>query len=376
MTTEKRRPRGFFSALVSDPYRKLAAIGLGTLLWFVVNAQIVGSTSRVVPLVTVGSVRTGDVALGSRLAVVLPTDRVVGQRFMDGDRPIEQITVVLSGPRYRVEALRDTNLDLQVVTFAGLDLATRKDVEFTAADIRRDLQGITIELQPARVRLELERIDSWEVKLSLDNVELQGADFGNRLRRDTAEFTPETATILGTAAALQQIRQPGPKPLRARLPANPGTSRLVTAGIELAAPKELGLKLAENSSVTMQMLPETSVFDLELPLIVDDMALPPEQRGLYVPEKKSQFVRICAGGDLRSKLVSLGEGADKTQQKVWAAAYLRLLVHVPAPESGPAAVSEIVREARLLLLGPLQATVDRSECFLEEPVSVTLRKRT
>jgi len=374
MKTEKSRVKSVFAAIVADPYRKLVAIVLATGLWFVVNNQIVGTLPpRSVPLVPVDSARPGDRALGNRLAVALPMDRVVGKRFLDGDTPIEDVTIALSGPRFRIDALENETLDLQVTAFATLDFGTRKDVEFTAADIRHGLQGVTLEMRPARVRLEVEKIDSMSMKLSLENVELQLSDDGSRLRRDTAEFTPDTVTILGSAAALAQMRVPGPKPLRARLPKTTGTSRQVTAGVEIAAPKELNLSLAEPASVVIQLRPETTVFEFELPLVVDDLALPANQRGLFQPERTTQFVRIVAGGDLRSTLTSLGENGDKARQQAWASANLRLLVQIPALE--PTVGSEIVREARLLLLGSLQSTVDRSECNLEEPVSVTLKKR-
>lgn len=375
MKNERRKVRGIFAALVADPYRKLVAIGLAIGLWFLINNQIVGRIPRVVSLTTIGSARGSEApSMGSRLAVVLPTDRVVGLRFMDGDRPIDQVKVFLSGPRYRVDAIADETLDLQVAAFASLDWSTRPYVEFTAADIRRDLQGIDIELEPSRIRLEVERLDQWQLKLNFEHVELQDSQFGSRLRRDAAEFSADTVVILGTASALDEIRKPGPKPLRARITSS-GSSRQVSAVIELATPKELGLSLAERPSVTIPILPETSVFDLELPLIVDDLALPPEQRGLYQPEVRSKFVRIRAGGDLRSTLITQGEGPDKSRQQSWASAHMRLLVHIPAIEPGATYGPEIVRRPELLLLGPLQAAVDRTEFLLDETVSVTLRKK-
>ena len=372
MKTEKRKVRGFFAAMVADPYRKLVAIALAIGLWFLINNQIQGSVEKQATLVH--TLRTNEPLLTSRIAVLLPTDRVVGKRFLDGDTPIDnnQIKVILSGPRYRIDSLPSV-LDLQVTAFASLDLGNRTDVEFTAADIRHGLQGVELEISPRRVRLEVEHIDTLPMKLSLENVELQLVDEDGRLRRDTAEFTPDTATILGTAAALSELRKPGLKPLRARIPKAAGAARQVTTVVEIAAPKELSLSLAEPISVTIQVLPETSVFDLELPLVVDDLALPADQRGVYQPARRKQFVRIVAGGDLRSRLTSLGENGDKVRQQEWASENLRLLVEVRKQD--PEAGSEIVREARLLLLGSLRDTVDRTECFLEEPVSVTLRKQ-
>ena len=133
MKTDKRRVRGVFAAIVADPYRKLVAIALAMGLWFFVNNQIVGTLPpRSVPLVPVASARTGERVLGNRLAVVLPMDRVVGKRFLDGDTPIDDVTIVLSGPRYRIDALENETLDLQVTAFATIDFGTRNDVEFTA----------------------------------------------------------------------------------------------------------------------------------------------------------------------------------------------------------------------------------------------------
>lgn len=377
MKTDKRRSRGVLSALVADPYRKLAAIGLAIGLWFFIDSQITGTTSRTVPLVTVGAAGTVEAAgtsLGSRLAVVLPTDRVIGLRFMDGTEPISQVKVVLSGPSYRIAQVSDGLIDLRVTAFAGLDWSTRRDIEFTAADIRRDLQGVEIELDPPRIRLEVERIKDWPVKLSFDVVELPENPFGNRLRTDLAEFSPETVHILGPASGIDQIRGPGLMPLRARITSS-GTSRQVTAVIELTVPPESGLRLAETPSVTIPIRPSTHLFELELPLVIDDLALPPEQRGLYQADARTRFVRIRAGGALQSQLVSLGEGADTSRQQNWASANLRLLVHLTGLEQGVNLGPELVREAHLLLLGSLRATVDRSECFLDETVSVTLRKK-
>ncbi|MBX3461850.1 MAG: hypothetical protein KF830_01655 [Planctomycetes bacterium] len=378
MRTERSLGRVLLAALVADPWRKLMALGMAFGLWFFINGQIRGTVTRTVSLTCVGSLRTQDENFGDRLAVVLPTDRVVGRRFMVGDREIQSVRVILRGSRFKIDALQNQReqLDLQISGFAGLDWSTRRDVEFTAADIRRDtrvLQGVDIGLEPSRIRLEVERIDEWELRLGLDDVEVDVGDEDvlRRLRLDTAEFQPPIARILGPASAIARVRQPGPKPLRARVRRIGSEQRQVSAVLELVAARELDLRLAEVPTVTFQVLPVLQTFQFELPLVVDDLALPPEMRGVYRADARSLLVRIRAGGQLRARLLTLD---GRARQQEWAAANLRLLVVVPRPEPGAPYGQELVLEARLLVLETAQLTVDPTERLLDEAVSVTLRR--
>jgi hypothetical protein len=379
MKSDRLRLRGFFAALASDPYRKLIAIVLAVGLWIFINRQISGETTRTLSLTFDGTMRSTEGNTLNRLLVVLPTDRVIGRRFMDGDTEIQTAQVTLSGPRFAIESLRkqDTQLDLQITNFTGLDWTSRRDIEFTAADIRRDIRSLQdvekIELDPPRIRLEVERLEEWPLPLSLDYVTLDVADEDlKRLRLDTAEFQPPTARILGPASAIARYRQPGDKPLLARI-RRVGSERQVSVGLELVAGKDLGLRLAETPTVTLQVLPVTQVFTLELPLIIDDLGLDASQRGYYKADQATRRVRIRAGGQLKAKLITL-DGDARRQE--WASANLRLQVIVSRPEAGSPLRPEIVLDARLLLLETSQLTVDRSECALDEAVAVTLRRTT
>ena len=210
MKSEKRRQRGIFGAIVADPYRKLAALVLASGLWFFINAQITNKLQRHdISLVAVGSQRVRAEG-GNRLAVVLPTDLVVLNRFMDADRPIDHVDVVLSGPRRRLEQFKDAALDLEITRFLTLeDWDTRTSIEFTAADISLDrtMDDLHIELIPARIRVEVSKIDKHPLPLSLEMIDLQADPLDARLRRDTASFQPETAWILGRASAIEKFRQ-------------------------------------------------------------------------------------------------------------------------------------------------------------------------
>jgi len=230
-------------------------------------------------------------------------------------------------------------------------------------------------MEPERVSLVVEKLVDRPLHLDLEQVDLLvDEQLGNRLRRETAVFTPEKPLLLGPASSLAQFPAKGQKPLLARLRTT-ANERYLTAILELTAPPALGLRIVPTPSLTIQVLPNTRVFEFDVPLRVDDLALPEEMRGLYAPENRVQRVRVKAGGQLQSTLVNLSEDADRQKLADWAGAHLRLDVWIPPPGPGGTYGPEIVREARLVLRGPLQASVDRTECELAQPVSVTLRRR-
>ncbi|HEU4417285.1 MAG TPA: hypothetical protein VFT55_00025 [Planctomycetota bacterium] len=376
MKREKRRPRGIFGAIVADPYRKLAALVLASGLWFFINAQITNSlTFRRIPLVAVGSQRVKAERVAS-LAVVLPTDLVVLNRFMDADRPIDSVDVVLSGPRRRLDQFKDLLLDLEITKYLALeDWETRTSIEITAGDISLDrtMDDLHIDLIPPRIRVEVSKIDKHPLPLSIDVIDVQADQLGTRLRRDTASFQPETAWILGRASAIEKFRQRGGRQLRA-IVKSVGSEKQVSTGLEIIGGTELGLRFQDTPVVTMEVLPQTAVFELELPIWVYDQALG-ELRGQYQPEAPSRIVRVRAGGELRSKLVLLKEDTDKRALPDWVQANMCLLVYIPRPESGASYGLEIDRQARILLLGSMQASVDRTECMLDESVVIKLLRR-
>jgi hypothetical protein len=378
MTADNRRRTGVFTAIVADPWRKGLAIALAVLLWFFIDSRIMRTVPRTLQLVTVGERQVGGVGL-NQVAVALNTDQVVGKRFLDGEQQIDKVQVKLTGPRYKVSAFEKGLLDLRVTSFLGVDWEGRGNVvEFTAADLRRDqfgFENIDIEFVPSRIVLEVERIAERTVPLTLDRVDIDGSLLANRLRRDTAEFAPTEAVVLGPAISIDRFtRRPG-KPFRAVVQGTTaGAEKQVTLPLEIVDGQELGLRFKTQPLLTMQVLPQTTKFELELPIVVDDLALPPELRGTYQPVAKTRTVRIAAGGALRAQLINVSEGGDKARLAEWAAANLRLWVHIPKPE-GVGYPPELDRTARLLPVGKLSETVDRNECLLDEAVVVNLRRQ-
>ena len=370
--------RGWLAAIVADPWRKLAAVLLATMLWAFVDSRINQRIQRTLPLAFVGQQQAAGTPTGV-LAVALPTDRVVGVRFLDGERPIDRVDVALSGPRFRIAALEREAFDLQVTRFLALDWSERASAEFTAADLRLDqvlFKDVAVELRPPGIRIEVTAIASAPAQLSLDSVELVEGPFAGRWRRESVVFTPARPMVLGKAAEIDALGKRTDKPFRAVLTPGGTDDRLASAEVVIVDAEKHGIRFATPPLLTVQLRPRTALFELDVPVVVDDRALPEALRGRWSPETQSRVVRVQAGGDLRSRLVGLQESVDKAQLADWVTENLRLHVHLPRPASGVVLGPELDLKARLILLGPLSATVDRNECLLDEVVVVKLRQKT
>ena len=384
---EKRQTGTWLAAAIADPYRKLASIALAIVLWFLLNHQIEGTKELEMRLVVVDPQRTTRPNV-HQVSVELPLDLVVGRRFFAADKVIETVKVMLRGPRGRIDMIdkgRDS-IDLQVKGLLANNRTNPEDatstefVEFTVADIQRtlDLTDIEIELTPDRIRLEVENIRSHPVELSPAVVDLHvdDQDLGKRLRLDTATFSHLRAHILGPASSIEvfKSRPPGTKPLQAWIK-GAASERQITAILELAAEhRALGLRLEETPSMTIPMLPYTEMFELEVPLRVDDLALPAALQGHYRPDPdlRTKVVRIRAGGRLLALLTFLRD--DPNKLKAWAIENLRLNIWIAPiePESTPPA--DFLCAAVLVLQGELRPSVERNECELAQTELFRLRR--
>ena len=389
MSRERRRRRGLWRAIVDDPYRKLVAVGLAVLLWFFVNSQTTDNTTRRLPLVVVGQ-EDATPQTFDRLAVALPTDRVVHKGFFDGAQAIDEVHVVLRGPRFRIEALEGEPVSLLVKSFLTRDWSrsvegdgenSAETLEFTARDIRRDvraLQEVSIELRPARVFVEVQRIDQIVVPLdvaeSRDFVEIDAEAIRDRLRVETINYTPSQAMILGPAIGMEELRRRGPPFFRVGLQAF-GNERQVSGTLEIIGGGDLGLRFDPPPILTVQLRPESSTYTLRLPIVVDDLALPAGQRGSYRPEVDLEDVRVRVSGNLRTQMILLGEDSEPNKLQAWAMANLRLQAYIPRPEPGVIYAEEMRRPLYLVPAGPLSTQVERSECLLDETVTVNLVRR-
>ncbi|MGC6488262.1 MAG: hypothetical protein ACON4Z_11500 [Planctomycetota bacterium] len=379
MSRERRRKGIVWNVLVDDPYRKLVAVGLAVLLWFFINSRIMDSTDYVLPLRVVDAL---DVSTGeNQLAIALPTDRVVKRRFLDGDREIQNVTVTVSGPRFRIDALKEERLNLAVLTLLNREWSRSGDggdvqvVEFGAADIRRDvraLEEVDIAMTPPRVRLEVGIQDNIEFEVRNQHVEFLAEGFRSRLLLETAQYTPRKVRVIGPARSIQKLAgrlQQGQPILQAQLeevePQAPGQLTIIDGA-------ELLVAFLQPASVRVDLLPTRDDYTFELPVVVDDLGLAPEDRGQFLPEEPRVPLRVSFSGRLR---VDVGVIESDEARQQWAENNLRLVVHLQRPEDGNRFGDVLSRPLHLVPIGPLLERTERSEYKIEGSRNVTLRRK-
>jgi hypothetical protein len=359
---EQRKRASFWAVVTADPLRKLAAILLAIALWFYLDSQVRTSHDFTLPVevVDVEELRALPPATGKgRIVVLLPLKSVNCKdvRNAGNNESIDAITVTVKGKRHQVTELMRRPLSLQVGPFPESDWRTTTGREFSAVELGGDplFEELPRTMSPGSVRLELEPTDSRSITLGTELVEFepseqaQRAEVLRRLRMDTARFSPDTVRISGPKSLLDAFPGQGKKPFRAALDPAPG-SRQVTLRLALNT-TETALKADTQPNLTLEIAPDLGF--------------------RYEPRNETMTVRIRAGGQLQSSL----EPLDEQQRAAWARQYLRIAVWIP-PREDQAYGNEILEPARLELLGPLSATVDRSNYGLAESVLVALEKKS
>lgn len=388
LNTQKRRERvaqrrptatSFGQIVISDPWRKLFAIGLAVLLWLAMDRRITSTHTVTMRLDVIGiGQQLPQMSPVDELFVNIPTDTVTPTGFVDlsTGEPIPEVKLTFRGPKTSIENLYGDSLKLSVklpqVEWDKVDTAG-----FTAADIQPSHRAlvdgkIALVMDPPRVSIQVVRVKVTTLQLGADQIELlfNGDErLRARLREDTFEFTPKTVELFGPARAHEELAaRKGERPLRAQLAA-PSSARQIPAQITLQPQfEELGLRMRERCSLTVQLRPEMQGYTFELPVLVDDMSLPPELRNQYRPDTATKTVRIKAGGALLSKLV----GFEPGPRAEWARDNLRLLVWIPPREDDTSYPDKIPARARLYLVDSVRDTDNATDYGLEELVTVDL----
>lgn len=394
-TLEKRRATSLWSALVSDPYRKLAAIGLACALYYFLDNQVNSAhTFEKLPLVTLDEAAPPSASKFREevLQVVVPKSKVtvIGFRDAGNDTPLSHVSLVISGAKSKVKAAIDHKRPFIVGPFEGIDWDRTSRFDFTAADIKPDitLEGLDLALIPPRVSIDLEQNDVSQVALTLDKIQLnfQNSTDADRIRKETVKFSTESVRIRGPKSKVEALGRDRATLFRTTLVAL-DESR-VSGTIELITDNNVGSEVTMDPgvTVTVRLEPVPTTFTLDIPLLIDDRSLPPRLRGLYWPDLEtrqgepppiqdrpdlyqSMKVSVKVSGRLKYQL----EGYDPQDLARFSAQHMRLRAWIPPlPTDGSKEEARIPVEAKLDLLGPQFSLIESIDCRLENTVVITL----
>lgn len=370
---DKRRHRSLWSAIVADPYRKLAAIALALGLWYYLDDLRSDVVSQDLALHTV-SVQSAGVGNNTGLYVRLATDEYFG-RFSSAENslPIRDVSIALRGPRERVQAA--LNSLVLTVDFTGVDWGNTPSREFSINDCRHNQTGfgdVVMTMIPPSVRLDVERLDRKQVEIRPERVKLtfEPQELGSRVRLSTIKFSQTRPTITGTASKVQKFLQDVstqalPTPFKANLVGKPEDLR-VTASVELDVP---GLQMPELVTLEAEVNPLLKQFELDVPLLQDEFAVPPGVHYEPLLEKNDTVhVKVDAGGEIARLLSNQGSPALLDE---FVRNNLRLIVLLQ-PQNPPE--ESISGKAYLCVVGQLQDRVSPKECVLAESVAITFKR--
>jgi hypothetical protein len=378
-----RSKRRIWTALITDPYRKLASVALAIGLWYFLDSQITKDYAVLVALRAANEVRpTAETTPGNTLEVLLPMAKIVVVAFVDPrtQKNITEVNLKFSGPKYLVDNLQgDRQLILSAGPFPGRMWENAETLEFTAASIVRSsrvLHELTIAMDPPIVQVMLERKQNQPVTLTKEMVELKyrnqqdEARLRDRLRWEHVEFQPEVVNVMGPKRRIERF--PGvTKPFVAIVEAR-NQDRQVSGRVTLNLPADdLDLDLDVYPSITIEVVPKHEETSLDIPIRVDDLSLSASLRGKYEPESRVQRVKIRVSGKVQTMLSALGTNEQERNQ--WAAQYLRLAVWIRPREEETTMENVLTVEARLELLG--NDDVDQINYGLVDPVPVKLVRK-
>jgi diadenylate cyclase len=380
--TEKRTLGSILKSIASDPVRKLTAVALAALLWMFLDRRITSNHLATLDLDVVGIGQPlPQRSMQDTLYVNIPTDAVKVTRFVDMStgEPAVNVKFFFTGPKTEIEQLSKEDLRLEVrlpkVEWDKVDSA-----DFSLADVlftHRALQDRKVQatMSPQRVRFEIVRMKTSTIQLGADQVELTfGGDerLKSRLLDESFEFTPRSVELFGPSRAFDQLAErKGERPFLAQITAA-SSARQASGTVQLQPQFEsLGLRIRENCRVSVQLRPEMQAYTLELPVLVDDKALPEALHNRYRPDAESKTVRIKAGGALLSKLV----GFEPGPRAEWARDNMRLVVWLQPREPGAAYPEKLTASARLYVGGGVLGPNATQDYELEELVTVELSQR-
>ncbi len=224
---------GFWAGLWSDPWRKLLSIALAVGLWYWVDGYV--SESKEFPACALrladpaGGVRAGDAPLGSSVDILVSPQEFAVKSFLDASgsgAPVTQVSLSFVGGKSTI-AILGSILRATVDPSDRLHRNTPTPFfEFEAADLqlRDGLERATVRMVPARIRVELEPLETFELQPTPDLLQIlfpaSDPSLSARLDRQAATFSPESITVTGSASDVRALERQLDTP-RADAPTEP-----------------------------------------------------------------------------------------------------------------------------------------------------------
>ena len=307
---DRGEPRGFFRALIEDPWRKLGAVGLAILLWIYLDSQVSQSESLELELRCDAPSADLRNLRGKFLSLRLDTDRYTLLGFENVDEPgaaLSQLTLELSGARRAMQELLAN--PLFVIRLAPGEPPGPALVEFGVADVQPldpRHAGLIASMTPARVRARLARNIERNIDLKRSLIEVRGPEvpnFDDRLQWDDLSFEPKVVKVRGPDYIVNEFGRDTAAPFVFE-PAPPAVDVQVLSESLRLAPWAAGVSL-EPEAVIMRITLRPPTEPVKLPAVPVDLV--GAQRDSFKLDRDRVDVEISAYDRLWNNLPKLPE---------------------------------------------------------------------
>ncbi len=335
----RRGRQNWIGSIISDPWRKLAAIGLALVVWFLIDKVIAE------PLTTdfnLAVMHKDGATAGHKFQIQLylpSTAYSASEQDLENvldDSPLDKklVTISFNGARGVIKNIRDgLTLELRP-TEEQLRESLTSGYTFTKDDLKdstpnRRAQNLIQSMEPGTIRLRHRRNSKKPIPLSGGNVNLEVRDQSLRTRIDEnqARFDPSSATLIGPEEELGNITNET-RLFRARI--ERATDNQASAVLELN-PLYAHLKMEKDVTVTYKVRPNLVAMEFkDVPVLLDKEGIQPDQRKLFELDRQTVDITLLIEEKLQQELSS----RPLKDLRAWVDEHLRLYVSL-SPDSLP-----------------------------------------
>ncbi len=328
------------NSIFSDPWRKLASLGLAILLWQFLD-NLVTKTAVVTPkLHTTGNTQT--VEQSRHMYIYVQESKFTLDGFYDAqtDLAVKQVKITLRGATHLVEDFGE-NRGFSVESAFKRMPEDSTAFEFELEDVlcsNQRFQGLLFSMEPKSVRVRLDKNEEISIVLGTSTVRFMPtgkiANFHEVVDLENAKYTTGNILFSGRSTVIRELENMTTPFVVDFDDISGNISKTSARGKVRLAPSSKGRfeelhQTPGDISVTVPIRPQFIEFSFkDIPILIDEVALPPNLRGKFSIDMTSGRVEIKAINRLVSEWSGLRDDAAKKQ---WILDHgVRLLAQIPA----------------------------------------------
>lgn len=330
-TDQRRHP---WIRVFEDSWRKLLSIALALVLWYYLDSQVTATSTDSLEVVVVFDGKQSStqdqisISIGSLEYSLDQILDATGKPLVDN-----QVKLTLRGKKHLIERVKKERMfQVQnVLTDVLRSVDDQYFVEFGLKDLRHpsrpDFNDLLYEMQPATVKILLEKNQPRDLALTHENIDLQGLseELRARISVEITRFDPPTLHLNVPQAKLDSI---GPKAkIFSAVFTVKRSDRIATITLTLTKEFEW-LKLEKVPTATFKIDPIMVNYVFEkVPVVLDVVGVSQEDAAKFKVSRPTMRVEIGATGSLETALLQVVKDTENnTVKDEWVNLHARVRV--------------------------------------------------